>query len=100
MAQGQLDFNRYIDRQSKSVKGDKEKGEAYFNTVCAGLPCKEGRLPKEMDKSLGKQMGNPWEVMHKIQNGQPDSGMPALRALDLQITVDIMAQMATLSKDK
>ena len=98
--QGQLDFDRYIDRQSKSPQGDKEKGEAYYNTICARCHGEDGRQPKEMDKSLGKQMGNPWEVMHKIQNGQPDSSMPALRALDIQITVDIMAHMATLPKDK
>ena len=33
-------------------------------------------------KPFGAQMGNPWEVMHKILNGQPGEQMPALRALD------------------
>ena len=47
-------------------------------------------------KPFGAQMGNPWEVMHKILNGQPGEKMPALRALDHQITVDIMAHMTTL----
>ncbi len=100
VGRGQLDFDRYIDRHSKAPKGNKEKGEAYFNTICAHCHGKDGRQPKEMKKTLGKQMGNPWEVMHKILNGQPDSNMPALRALDIQITVDIMAHMATLPKDK
>lgn len=45
-------------------------------------------------------MGNPWEVMHKILNGQPDEKMPALRALDRQVTVDIMAHLTTLPKEK
>ena len=97
---GQLSLDRYIDRQTKAPKGSKENGEAYFNTICARCHGKDGSQPKEMKKTLGKQMGNPWEVMHKILNGQPDSSMPALRALDLQITVDIMTHIATLPKEK
>ena len=34
--------------------------------------------------------------MHKILNGQPDEDMPALRALDRQVIVDIMSHMGTL----
>jgi hypothetical protein len=34
--------------------------------------------------------------MHKILNGQPDSGMPALRALDRKAVVDIMSHLTTL----
>jgi thiosulfate dehydrogenase len=45
-------------------------------------------------------MGNPWEVMHKIMNGQPNEQMPALRAIDRQVAVDIMAHLATLPKEK
>jgi thiosulfate dehydrogenase len=38
--------------------------------------------------------------MHKILNGQPDEKMPALRALDRQIIVDLMAHIKTLPKEK
>ncbi len=48
---------------------------------------------------MGAQMGNPWEVMHKILNGQPGEEMPALRAFDRQVVLDIMAHMATLPKE-
>ncbi len=41
-------------------------------------------------------MGNPWEVMHKILNGQPAENMPGLRALDPQITEDILAYIVSL----
>jgi mono/diheme cytochrome c family protein len=95
---GQVDMNRYIERSSKMPKGDKAKGEAYYNTICAGCHGKDGKLPDDM-KPFGAQMGNPWEVMHKILNGQPDEQMPALRALDHQITVDIMAHLTTLPKE-
>ena len=49
---------------------------------------------------LGKLMGNPWEIMHKILFGQPAEEMPALNALDHRIAADIMAYLATLPKEK
>ncbi len=101
VSKGQIDMSKYIDSAAKAPKGgDAAKGASYFNTMCAQCHGKDGSLPKDMKKTLGKQMGNPWEVMHKIQNGQPAEQMPALRALDPQITVDILAHLATLPKEK
>jgi len=101
VSKGQIDMDKYIDRTSKNPKGgDKAKGSAYFNTICIGCHLKDGTKPKDMEKTLGKQMGNPWEVMHKIMNGQPDEPMPALRALDRQIIVDILAHISTLPKKR
>lgn len=101
VSKGQLDMDKYIDRAGKSPKGgDAARGAGYFNTLCAQCHGEDGSLPKDMKKTLGKQMGNPWEVMHKISNGQPGEQMPALRALDPQIVVDIMAHVATLPKKK
>ena len=94
---GQVDMDPYIDRATKKPKGDAAKGAAYFNTICANCHGKDGKKPKGM-KPFAKQMGNPWEVMHKILNGQPDEDMPALRALDRQVVIDIMSHMATLSE--
>ncbi len=37
--------------------------------------------------------------MHKILNGQPGADMPAMRALDMQISVDILAYLQTLPKE-
>ncbi|MCH7543827.1 MAG: c-type cytochrome [Proteobacteria bacterium] len=99
VSKGQLDLDEYIDRKTKKPKGDAAKGSAYFNTICAGCHGKDGFKPKEM-KPMGAQMGNPWEVMHKILNGQPGEQMPALRALDRQIVVDIMSHMTTLPKKR
>jgi thiosulfate dehydrogenase len=100
VSKGQVDMDQYIDRASKAPNGDKAKGAAYFNTICVGCHREDGTRPKDMEKPLGAQMGNPWEVMHKILNGQPDEKMPALRALDRQIVLDIMAHIATLPKEK
>ena len=103
ISQGMVDMNKYIDGATKSPKaGDKERGAGYFNTVCAGCHRQDGKWPKDMEEPLGAQMGNPWEVMHKIMNGQPGEPMPALRALPQreQIVMDIMAHVATLPKKR
>lgn len=95
VSKGQVDMDISIDRASKKPKGDSARGEAYYNTICAGCHGKDGKQPEDM-KPFAKQMGNPWEVMHKILNGQPGEQMPALRALDHQIIADIMSHMKTL----
>ncbi|MEE8366406.1 MAG: c-type cytochrome [Gammaproteobacteria bacterium] len=100
VSKGQVDMSKYIDYASKSPKGgDAHQGAAYYNTICAGCHTKDGNKPKDMDKTLAKQMGNPQEVMHKILNGQPAEKMPALRALDRQIILDIMAHLKTMPKE-
>ena len=99
VTKGQVDVDAYIDASSKMPKdGDGAKGAAYYNTICAKCHGRDGTEPDDMKKSLGKQMGNPWEVMHKIMNGQPDEEMPALRALDKGVAVDIMSHITTLPK--
>lgn len=99
ISKGQVDTTSFI-MADKSVKGDVSKGEAYFNTLCAGCHGIDGKLPKELPASLGKIVGgNPWEGFQKIQNGQPKEAMPALRALPLQISVDVLAYVVTLPKE-
>lgn len=100
VSKGQVDMKKYIDYAAKTPKGDAAKGKAYFDTICAGCHGAKGDQPKDMKKTLGKQMGNPQEVFHKILNGHPGEPMPALRALDLQIPADIMAHLANLPKSK
>jgi len=100
VSKGQVDMNKYIDRASKKVKGDTAKGEAYYNTLCANCHGKDGMKVKDM-KPMGKlATGNPWENLHKILNGQPKEQMPAMRALDHQITVDILAYTQGLPQKK
>lgn len=100
VTKGQIDIDAVIDRKSKMAKGgDKAMGEAYYNTVCANCHGKSGKEPDDMP-SLGKLSNkNPWEIIQKIQNGQPDEDMPAMRAFDLQVSVDILSYLQTLPKE-
>ena len=101
VTKGQVDMNKIIDRNTKlAIGGNADKGAAYYNTVCAGCHDKNGKEPKGMPP-LGKLSNkNPWEVVHKTLNGQPDEDMPAMRAFDLQVTVDILTHLQTLPKEQ
>jgi cytochrome c553 len=101
VSKGQVDMSKYIDYATKSPKGgNADQGAAYFNTICANCHRKDGSRPKDMGKSLGSQMGNPQEVMHKILNGHPGEKMPALRAMDRQVIVDVLTHVKTLPEKK
>jgi mono/diheme cytochrome c family protein len=103
VSKGQINMASYIDPASKKVKGNKAKGEPVFNTVCANCHGRDGTLDEDGkplaadSEPLGLVASdNPWEALHKIRNGQPGEHMPALRALDLQLALDILAHMQTM----
>jgi thiosulfate dehydrogenase len=95
VSRGQVDMYKYIDGATKKPKGDAAKGEVYYNTLCAGCHGTDGKKIKDAPP-LGSVADNPYEMLHKVLNGQPNESMPALRALDMQISVDIIAHLQTL----
>jgi len=98
---GQLDTDKYIDRASKKpINGNAKRGAAIYGTTCARCHGADGDKPKDMGKSLAAQMGNPWEVMHKIMNGHPGQNMPSFRVFGTQTAVDVMAHVLTLPSKK
>lgn len=98
VSKGQIVMENYIDGSTKKIKGGNvAPGKIYYQTLCMQCHGASGELPKDMPM-MGKLMGNPWETMHKIMNGQPAEKMPSLRALNTQVTLDIMSYMGTLPK--
>lgn len=95
VSKGQTDTGKYI--ADKKAKGNPAKGEAYFNTICAGCHGTDGKKIKDAPP-LGSVADNPYEMLHKVMNGQPGEGMPALRAIDPQIAVDIVSYLPQLPK--
>lgn len=75
------------------IVGDVANGGQVYRTICANCHGADGKLPKEMPP-LGSLVGNPWELMHKVLNGQPNEVMPALRAFDHQAAADVIAYIA------
>lgn len=98
VSKGQMDMDPYIDRATKKSSGDAARGQGYYETVCANCHGLDGKKVKDM-KPIGQLMSNPWEILHKVLNGQPGENMPALRALDIQVAVDILAHLETLPKE-
>ncbi len=99
VAKGQIDMENFIDRKTKKVNGNRNQGEAYYNTVCVNCHGEFGMAQEGMH-ALGKIANrNPWEIMQKIQNGQPDEDMPALRAFGIQASVDILSYLQTLPRN-
>jgi thiosulfate dehydrogenase len=56
-------------------------------------------IDRKSKKARGDTNKNPWEIIQKTQNGQPDEKMPAMRAFDLQVSVDILSYLQTLPKE-
>ena len=96
---GQLDMTQYIDTDTKKVKGSVQHGADFFQTICAVCHGPDGRKinfhagekEKEPEYIGTVANSNPWEVLHKIRNGQPGAAMISLRVLSIQDQVDIIA---------
>ncbi len=100
VAKGQVDMDLYIDRLFKMAKGDRARHKGYYTTVCAACHGLDGFKVITMPP-LGKvARSNPWEALHKILNGHPAENMPALRALEVSILVDILAYVQTLPAER
>lgn len=98
VTKGQVDMDKVIDRKTKKSNGNAAKGKDYYGTMCVNCHGADGMLPKDMPALGGLSNKNPWEVMHKILNGQPAEGMPGLRALPSSVTNDVLAYVQTLPK--
>ena len=97
VSKGQADMGKYVDASTNKAKGNAAKGEVYFNTLCAGCHGIDGKKIKDA-APIGSVASNAYEMLHKVMNGQPGEGMPALRALDPQIAVDIVSYLPQLPK--
>jgi len=89
---GQIDISKQVDTQSKQVSGDAKQGQKHYETICAVCHGLDGK--GEDTSPLGKLANdNPWEVLHKISNGQPNNEMPALRTLGKEVSLDLIHYM-------
>jgi thiosulfate dehydrogenase len=101
VTQGQVDMTTVIDAKTKAVLGgDLVRGKAYYGTLCAQCHGEDGTKMKKMP-AVGKLANdNPWETLHKILNGEPEEEMPALRALGLEVSRDILRYAQSLPQEK
>ncbi len=95
VSEGQVAMDVLIDRASKSVRADAARGAAYYATLCASCHGPSGKA-EDMPTLGAVSRKNPWETLHKILNGQPNTAMPALRALDRGVALDVLDHLQTL----
>ncbi|MEQ1649066.1 MAG: cytochrome c [Hyphomicrobiaceae bacterium] len=98
---GQHDTDIFIDRTTRKVRGDKQRGAAVYQTICAACHGLDGRAlnwgTPQKPGYIGTEANElPWEVMHKMRNAHPGAAMVNLRALPLQDSIDTLAYTQTL----
>lgn len=101
VSRGQHDTARTIDPASGAAQGDAGRGAAIFQNLCAICHAYDGLAQITGEPGDEPSLGavarrNPWQVLHKIRNGQPGADMPALRAFDLTTALDLLAYLQTL----
>jgi thiosulfate dehydrogenase len=101
LTRGTIDMDLYIDRETKKARGDRVRGAAFFQTICAVCHGFDGMAMNFKTEDNPEYVGtvaraNPWETLHKIRFGQPGVGMVALMVLSIQDQVDILAYTQTL----
>ncbi len=101
LSSGQLDTDRYIDRETRIARGNPRRGAQFFQTICAVCHGFDGHDMNFKNEEHPEYVGtvavnNPWEALHKIRFGQPGVGMVALTVLDTEDLIDILAYTQTL----
>jgi mono/diheme cytochrome c family protein len=100
VSRGQVDMDKFIDRASGKAKGDKARRVAYYQTICVTCHGWEGLNILDMPPLGRTAKFNPWRALHMILNGHPDEKMPALRALEMEVLVDVLAYVQTLPTER
>ena len=92
---GQIDMENSIDRQTRAVRGDALRGSPYYRTICAGCHGLDGQHVGSPPLG-GVVRANPWGALHTVLNGHPAEKMPAMRELDRQMLLDVLAHVQGL----
>lgn len=100
VSRGQIDMDVYIDRESGAAKENNLRPAAHYKTICANCHGMDGLTLRTMPPLVDVARANPWKALHIILNGHPGENMPALRALDMSILIDVLAYVQTLPTEK
>ena len=102
LLQEMMDVSTFIN-DDKSVAGDPAHGKELFDGTCAACHGVDGKKINFHDADDPEYVGtvaggNPWEFFHKASFGQPDSPMPAGKALgwSMEDLADLAAYVQTL----
>ncbi len=99
---GQVDISPFITKKTKRVHGDLKRGQKTFNNVCKKCHGADGRninfrtaIKPEYIGTVAQE--NPWEAIHKIRYGQPNTKMPNMnKKLLLKAQIDLLSYIQSL----
>jgi thiosulfate dehydrogenase len=103
LKEGLFDHAQYVNYSTKKpLNADAGHGNQLFSQVCAACHGSDGkRILFDGTETMGFLANdNPFEVLHKIRNGQPDSPMPSaiVSGWSVQDAVDVLSYAQTLPK--
>ena len=101
VAYGQIDADLYIDRTTKKSTGDPASGWRIYLTTCVKCHGDDGKAINFKDEAKPEYIGtiankNPWETLHKIRWGHPESQMISLVFLDLEAQLHVLSFCQTV----
>lgn len=101
VSRGQYNADRYISRKTDVVRGNRQRGAALLQTICATCHGFDGRLlnwgTRDKPAYIGTEARKlPDEVLHKIRHAHPGAAMVSLQALRLKDAIDLLAYAQTL----
>ncbi|MBF0428402.1 MAG: hypothetical protein HQL94_05720 [Magnetococcales bacterium] len=102
VTQGQMEMEKYV--QGEQILGNPEKGKDFYQTICYRCHGIDGKkinfgTCKEPEYLGTLARKNPFEVLHKIRNGQPGQDMITMAALPVTTQVDILAYVSRLPEN-
>ncbi|MBZ8135324.1 c-type cytochrome [Afifella sp. IM 167] len=103
LSRGQHEADALIDKASGRALGDPQRGKEIFQNICAACHGYDGTA---LDWGEGtahahvgtEANGNPWEVLHKIRNGNPGHEMISLRAFTIEDAVSVLTYAQSLPR--
>lgn len=98
VTKGQIDMAKAINPKTKEISGNISKGEIYYNALCAGCHGLDGKKESGMPPVGQISYEDPWSALHIMRNGMPGEGMLALRALQGNVSLDILSYAITLPR--
>ena len=104
ITQATINVTPYVDYAAKKpIGGNAAAGAQLYTSVCAACHGADGKQLNFGDAAAPEYVGtlavdNPWEFLHKVRSGQPDTTMPSglVSGWNIQNVIDLLAHAQTL----
>jgi len=93
---GQFDMDAAIDSATARARGDGQRGDVVFQTICANCHGNDGQQIVEAPPLGDSARTNPWRALHTLLNGHPSGNMPSLRVMGAPFVQDMLAAAQAL----